>query len=695
MPTTSLFRFSSRMDDSDSAEENDEHIGSQSRHGSRAFFKSTSACVHCKSLKVKCEFSPGEKACNRCQAGNYQCLPRQRKKRKPAPTHEDLQKKAHDQDIEIQNLLHQFDKLKADSRIKNWMMRSQSVEPSVTWSGGSGLEIEKPRWGMKQKSAEVAAASYFSPGPVGEGVTSLYPPDIVKYCALYPEEIMNLFSIYFERINPFFSILDPELHTPWKLIWTSPFLFTVICAVASRYYMDRPSLYLLAMDFARDAAGRALIDGSKSIDVYQAYLILAVYPVPKKKWAEDRSWLLMGVAIRMAIELELNQPPPAGCSEREHLNRTRTWLNCYCVDGSHAIQFGKMPMLRLDDYLARNSREWYKESPMNLPFDVHLCAYVQIIILMAEWRSEVAKNSNPGSIQEFDLVASVLDAQTRLSQELAFWVDMYAEELSLHPLPICEYRGYTTRMITAYLRLVVLAVGFQHAAKSEFSRDSELVLKSIQAAREVIQIMVVRLFPTGNLRFAMEANFLYVSYAAAFLINLLRPKFLPLLNETLQGQIIHEVGGLIDVLGSTDVALDGRHTPALYSRFLSSLLSKHNCLPPRSGSESPPNDPRFHPQYSDERPLTPPQPSCSWPDVMPQEYALSTNQFYDAFPAQGDMYQGNGPDMDFTLSHFVRTVTQGYPNPSSGVPATNESYGIDWNAPTSQPPHFPDAMWRM
>jgi hypothetical protein len=52
------------------------------------------------------------------------------------------------------------------------------------------------------------------------------------------------------------------------------------------------------MDFARDAAGRALIDGSKSVDVCQAYLLMAVYPIPKKKWAEDRSWLLMGVAIR-------------------------------------------------------------------------------------------------------------------------------------------------------------------------------------------------------------------------------------------------------------------------------------------------------------------------------------------------------------------------------------------------------------
>lgn len=52
------------------------------------------------------------------------------------------------------------------------------------------------------------------------------------------------------------------------------------------------------MEFARDAAGNALVDGNRGIDVCQAYLLMAVYPVPKKKWAEDRSWLLMGVAIR-------------------------------------------------------------------------------------------------------------------------------------------------------------------------------------------------------------------------------------------------------------------------------------------------------------------------------------------------------------------------------------------------------------
>jgi len=97
--------------------------------------------------------------------------------------------------------------------------------------------------------------------------------------------------------------------------------------------------------------------------------------------------IFLKCTTRMALELGLHLPPPPYCDEREALNRTRTWLNCYCVDGSHDIQFGKKPMLRLDDFMARTSQDWYKISSLNLAFDVHLCAYVQIILIMARWRT--------------------------------------------------------------------------------------------------------------------------------------------------------------------------------------------------------------------------------------------------------------------------------------------------------------------
>ncbi len=49
-------------------------------------------------------------------------------------------------------------------------------------------------------------------------------------------------------------------------------------------------------------------------------------------------------------------------------------------------------MIRLDDHMALHSQNWYCSSPMNQPFDVHLCAYVQIIVIMARWRKGIEGN---------------------------------------------------------------------------------------------------------------------------------------------------------------------------------------------------------------------------------------------------------------------------------------------------------------
>lgn len=52
------------------------------------------------------------------------------------------------------------------------------------------------------------------------------------------------------------------------------------------------------MDIARELAAEALVRGPKTVETVQAFLLLAVYPRPEKKWADNRSWLFMGAAIR-------------------------------------------------------------------------------------------------------------------------------------------------------------------------------------------------------------------------------------------------------------------------------------------------------------------------------------------------------------------------------------------------------------
>lgn len=230
----------------------------------------------------------------------------------------------------------------------------------------------------------------------------------------------------------------------------------------------------------------------------------------------------------------------------------------------------------------------------------------------------------------------------------------YEYNLLRYPaLLICSYRGTVTQMygsphfvfcspdilrrITAYLRLVVLAVGFQEATKHQLQKDSPILKLSLEAGLSVIQITVERLFPTGHLRHAMDANFLYVSFAAAYLLNLLRPRFLSLLDEYAVDEIISNVRGLIDVLRSKKVALHGRHTPVLYAQFLESLLNTHSEVLLRR--DSVPGS--SFDMSGNSRDHTPPG-TYFWPDVGPST-GMRPSFPYDP-PHAGDM--------DFSLLHF-------------------------------------------
>ncbi|EGN95435.1 hypothetical protein SERLA73DRAFT_60649, partial [Serpula lacrymans var. lacrymans S7.3] len=608
------------------------------------------ACVHCKSLKVRCEFNPGENVCQRCQAGQHSCVGRRRKKRKEAPSQEELQERSFAQDRHIKSLLQRLDQLKLEHRINSWMRSPQS-----NLDHRSGVVNIFASWSV----SEVFCNPYYA---FCAGSSSSLPPTIVKYCALLPTEIVDLFDMYvdfpasFLWRDPYFSVLDPEYHTAARLIWSSPFLFTVICAVAARHYNKRPNFYSLAMEFAKDAAGKTLIEPLKSVDICQAYLILSVYPEPKKKWADDRSWLLMGVAFRMAHDLGLDVPPADSMDERERLNRTRTWLNCFCVDGSYATQFGKSSLISLNDYLARCSGNWYMLSSLNQPTDIHLCGYVHLITVMLDFQA--ALRDPLENKKHADVVIIAIEYDQKLSQDFESWNRRFAEDPNCLE-PICQYRAATFHLIVAYLRLVVLSMGFQNAVKSGISRHSYVVQQaskqSLYSASTAIQIMTERLFPSGRLRYALESYFLFVAFSASFLLNLLRSKFHPLTDEAEKRNIVYIVQKLIQVLGSSAVAVDGRHTPALYSRFLSSLLKKYDSTNRNSDSEGSVMGTVVHPTADHELSAH----VSYWPYAMnasrgfPSEVSTHGSEYQTLDTIRQDRHEA---DMDFSMQHFISVV---------------------------------------
>ena len=75
-------------------------------------------------------------------------------------------------------------------------------------------------------------------------------------------------------------------------------MVNIVCAIASRYYTERPELYPRLMRYAQLCAGRVLVFGKKSVEVCHGFILLSLYPIATRRWEEDRSWIYLGLAIR-------------------------------------------------------------------------------------------------------------------------------------------------------------------------------------------------------------------------------------------------------------------------------------------------------------------------------------------------------------------------------------------------------------
>lgn len=93
-------------------------------------------------------------------------------------------------------------------------------------------------------------------------------------------------------------------------------------------------------------------------------------------------------------------------------------------------------------------------------------------------------------------------------------------------------------------------------------------LPCYSSATEVIRLVRDELHTHGYLRYAIDAIFINTSYAAVFLLKLLRPELAEFVDtET----ILKEVESIVQVFESCSV--DDVHTPRLYAGFLKLLLS--------------------------------------------------------------------------------------------------------------------------
>ncbi|KIY68921.1 hypothetical protein CYLTODRAFT_373583 [Cylindrobasidium torrendii FP15055 ss-10] len=570
---------------------------------------------------------------------------------------------------------------------------------SLTNQGKHAASGSKAPDDLDDENVGVANKTYFMPGPAtsldqrASLIDQHSPPEILVHGLVTPTDVDELFKVFYERVNPFISLLDPAIHTPQTTFTRCPFLFTVICAISSRYHPPKASIYPIAMHFAKHSAANALIDGWKSVELCQAYILMSIYAVPARRWEEDRSWLYTGLAIRIATDLSLHQPTRGATNDREQLNRQRVWQICFNLDRSTATQFGRPTTVR-EDANIRNSVDWYKRSKNNIEYDVHMCAYTVLLRIVARFHEDILQANG----RRIDFRALTLPYDKELDD---FYHDWDARFKEVDGDEGAQVRRKLMPFLLGYSRLVIWSFGFQQAYSRGIRDGDELFFKKcLDSAKSVIRIMTDDLIPTGFMRYSPDGHFVFCAFASAFLLKLLRPEFMassknssptspngpkgkapshPLLTKADEDEIFGLIAVLIQKLSSNSVAIDERHTPRLYARFLAGLLGKCRREASQEGGMSAalgaPSAPIVQqPHYQ--------SPQNGYSHAQSQEYSNYQYQQQQHQQQQYPVQFGNGGDIAFNFEYPGLGLSESALGVAGGQ---QPAYAQDGHSPGSDP----------
>ncbi|KDQ61237.1 hypothetical protein JAAARDRAFT_173841 [Jaapia argillacea MUCL 33604] len=612
-------------DDSPSPAAEKEEQKAKPTRGSRA-------CTVCRRLKMKCVGAEQGPPCKRCQTGNHECIFEESNRgKRSAKKHELLTRSLRKMERTLDTVLRSIGNPSLASgmvsrspspSIQNETTQALLASPSPPPSSNVehqhshhrppspklhslpdnslnplGLLAEaslanrraqiasKPYVSSLARQADpnevrkvgVASETYFKPGPMTIlplrrlFIERQVQPEMLSFVTT--DQVVAMFKIFFDHMNMHAFLLDSEFHTPSLVCSRSPFLLTTICAIASKFYTEYPDLHVRLTDLARKLAFDVPAQGYKSVEIVQAYLLLSLWGCgPVERFEQDKTWLLLGMGIRMAIDLNLHrksavksQDSPEGrARDREIHNRERTWLLCFCLDRSLSAQMGKPHSIK-EDFIIRNSSQWYKEATA-IAGDAGLAAYVDLQRILS--RSLDILYAGTETLSGLQTNVDYLLVIKTIETQILAWHHEWTQFRRIgNP---SEYQEVIGRFYFNYAMLVVNSFGLQNALERSAVDIGHFFARCHTSATTCALIIRDELGPRAYLKYSPDSHFVFCSYAVLSLLKLVRPEFQAFLDhERTTLALVNDVADLLE-----GIAAGPLHTPALYSGFLRALISQ-------------------------------------------------------------------------------------------------------------------------
>ncbi|KAA8645763.1 fungal specific transcription factor domain-containing protein [Aspergillus tanneri] len=163
--------------------------------------------------------------------------------------------------------------------------------------------------------------------------------DIISRGVISIENAHIYFDDYHNQLDHFvYSILGDHGSMALEDIRdVSPFLMTAICAVGA-LHLASPDFDELYRECVALSASLSFV--KNTVEDVQALLIAAF-------WMSDLSWTWVGLAVRIATELQLHRSfPRAILGDREQYSNTRLYYLVYVCDHHFSIPYGRPPTTR-------------------------------------------------------------------------------------------------------------------------------------------------------------------------------------------------------------------------------------------------------------------------------------------------------------------------------------------------------------
>ncbi|KAK0440527.1 hypothetical protein EV421DRAFT_1737193 [Armillaria borealis] len=499
------------------------------------------ACTQCKKIKMKCEFPPDEKICKRCKPKGYRCIveaPKPKvyllsKIRQKDVVIESLLKQLYNPYLATPHSIDEYRKSISPSDANNpstlaWLGRLKS---SVQFGTGSSFNLphgedEKPnKEGMGRFSHEEHNPLSYGDREAQEHEQmhivfdeSLYVP-----VGLIPDLLKFSSSKGKEK-----GCEDVQHGIAWycEAHEGSSEHGSSLCRPRE---LDSPDILVLGLVTLEDA--EQLFDVKSSI--YPIAMHFAKHSAARALIHDE----MKSVELCQAYILMSSYAVPERSWERD-----LSWLYT-----GLAIR----PWMMKEDAIIRLSAERYEQSHYALDYDAHTWGYNVLLLIVTRFHNE-----------DF---SEVLKEQWK--RKFKVGGDHCHGSVLRHGL---------LHFFVAYSRLVMFSFGFHHVFHTGIEAwYNYFFSKSLECATSVIRCITEDLAPGGFMWYAPDRHFMCVAFAAVFLFKLLRPEFLSLLGKADKDESINLIGILIDKFSSSDIAVDDRHTPKLYARFLATLLSKY------------------------------------------------------------------------------------------------------------------------